>query len=75
MYKFKIGFKTYCSTKSCFICKHCTDIFYDATNGPYLAICDMGKDADSDECNDFVVDMDSCELCDVDTNDLIGYGD
>ena len=26
--------------KACFFCDHCTDIFYDYTNGPYMFICD-----------------------------------
>ena len=30
---------------SCFFCQHCTDIFFDYTNGPYMFICD--KDADT----------------------------
>ena len=27
---------------SCLFCKHCTDIFYDYTNGPYMFFCDLG---------------------------------
>ena len=33
----------YCAevpAKSCFFCKHCSDIFYDFTFGPYLVCCD-----------------------------------
>jgi hypothetical protein len=30
---------------SCFFCQHCTDIFFDYTNGPYMFICD--EDADT----------------------------
>lgn len=26
--------------KACIICKHCTDIFWDHTHGPYMLICD-----------------------------------
>ena len=25
----------------CVFCKHCTDLFYDYTNGPYMFICDF----------------------------------
>ena len=25
----------------CVFCKHCTDFFYDYTNGPYLRFCDI----------------------------------
>ena len=30
---------------SCFFCQHCTDIFFDYTNGPYMFLCD--EDADT----------------------------
>ena len=30
---------------SCFFCQHCTDIFFDYANGPYMFICD--EDADT----------------------------
>lgn len=36
------------NTKCCLICKHCTDMFYDYTNGPYMFFC--GIDEDTDEC-------------------------
>ncbi len=26
---------------SCFFCEHCSDIFYDFTNGSYALVCDM----------------------------------
>lgn len=26
----------------CVFCKHCTDLFYDYTNGPYMFTCDKG---------------------------------
>ena len=26
--------------KSCLICKHCTDIFWDYTHGPYMLFCE-----------------------------------
>lgn len=32
--------------KSCCFCKHCTDIFYDFTHGPYLFMCDLERDAE-----------------------------
>ena len=35
------GLKT---RKSCLICKHCTDIFWDYTNGPYMTICEKSCD-------------------------------
>lgn len=32
-------YKVTANEKSCFFCKHCTDIFFDYTNGPYMFIC------------------------------------
>ena len=31
----------------CYFCKHCSDIFYDMTNGPYMFWCDYDE-ADED---------------------------
>ena len=28
---------------SCFFCDHCTDIWFDYTNGPYMFYCDIDK--------------------------------
>lgn len=28
----------------CLFCKHCTDIFWDYTNGPYMCICELDKE-------------------------------
>lgn len=28
--------------KCCLTCKHCTDIWYDYTNGPYATFCSKG---------------------------------
>lgn len=33
--------------KSCCFCKHCTDIFYDFTHGPYLFMCDENHDTET----------------------------
>ena len=42
--------KTYEAHKrSCLFCKHCTDIFYDYTNGPYMFICGFECDLDMKE--------------------------
>lgn len=32
--------------KSCLKCSKCTDIFWDYTNGPYLAVCEEHRDTD-----------------------------
>ena len=34
--------------RGCFFCKHCTDVFYDYTNGPYMIICELQKENDQD---------------------------
>lgn len=34
--------------RSCFGCTHCTDIWYDYTNGPYMFHCDRGVDEKED---------------------------
>ena len=31
------------ATHGCFFCKHCTDIFYDYTVGPYALVCDLNS--------------------------------
>lgn len=44
--------KTYLLPENhCAFCKHCPDIFFDYTNGPYLFICDLGKEYET--CNSF----------------------
>lgn len=30
--------------RSCLFCVHCTDVFWDYTNGPYAFICDIDGD-------------------------------
>lgn len=57
-YKTHVGFHDYFvpeDKQSCFICEHCSDIFYDATNGPYMNFCDKGIDYD-EPCKYFKVD-------------------
>lgn len=39
--------------KHCLFCEHCTDYFYDYTNGPYLFLCDKHNDGDYKNCCDF----------------------
>lgn len=40
--------------KCCLICKHCTDLFYDYTNGPYMFFCELDEDTDEcDNCESF----------------------
>lgn len=37
-------------TASCLLCKHCTDVFYDYSNGPYMTMCDL--DFSFEDCPD-----------------------
>lgn len=30
--------------RSCLFCGNCTDVIWDYTNGPYMFLCDIGKD-------------------------------
>ena len=34
--------------KCCLICKHCTDIFWDYTNGPYMTFCENPCNGEGD---------------------------
>ena len=36
---------------SCFFCEHCTDIFFDYTNGPYMFFCLK----DHDDVTDYLI--------------------
>lgn len=62
------GHKYIARSNSCFFCKHCTDIFWDYTNGPYMFFCDeMKSGIKEDECeyNDQLIEnglSGNCEL-------------
>ena len=44
----------------CLFCKHCTDIFVDATNGPYMFLCDKGNEMGDTNClTDYEEDPDT----------------
>ena len=34
--------------KNCLICKHCTDIFWDYTHGPYMTFCENPCNVEGD---------------------------
>lgn len=47
-------------TKCCLICKHCTDIWYDYTNGPYMFSCELNEDTrECINCNSFELQEDT----------------
>ena len=33
--------------RSCLFCEHCTDVFWDYTNGPYMFLCDVNADVEA----------------------------
>ena len=41
------GYTIIAHPKSCFFCKHCVEILFDFTNGPYMFVCDKEKDTNS----------------------------
>ena len=41
--------------KHCAFCEHCTDLLFDYTNGPYLFICNLGKEYEN--CDSFKEDL------------------
>ncbi len=48
-------------SRSCLFCSHCTDVFWDYANGPYMFFCDADGDvvaASENECNKFEEDVD-----------------
>lgn len=42
--------------KHCLVCKHCTDVFYDLANGPYMFICNKGLGGEWQKCEGFEYD-------------------
>lgn len=52
IFKCANGFSYQCPDNSCLFCDHCTDIFYDYTNGPYMIICDLNKEP-HENCESF----------------------
>lgn len=45
-----------CKPPFCAICQHCTDYFWDYSNGPYLFLCELSKDNSNHDCHDFLLD-------------------
>lgn len=53
---FDDGFKVIGPARSCLFCKHCTDVFYDYTSGPYMFMCD--KMLDTPQVNSYCFEED-----------------
>lgn len=50
--------------RTCLLCAHCTDIFYDYTHGPYTAICELGREIEY-PCDDFEEDKEDPNIIEV----------
>ena len=50
--------------KSCLFCKHCTDLLWDYTHGPYMFFCELSLEP-SEDCNDFENDVDDPNIQEV----------
>lgn len=37
-------YKVLAPARSCLFCEHCTDVFYDFMNGPYMFFCEVDSD-------------------------------
>lgn len=49
----------------CLLCKHCTDVFLDYSNGPYMFMCDL--DYTFDSCpNKFEIATEQTDIMTVD---------
>ena len=51
LYQLKGGPLIKCfNDKDCLFCEHCTDVFWDYSNGPYMIICDIGEEQYRGNC-------------------------
>lgn len=41
IFKCENGKEYECPDNACVFCDHCSDIFYDYTNGPWLILCEL----------------------------------
>lgn len=41
IYEIEPGFKVGAHKRSCLFCRHCRDLWWDYTNGPYMFLCDF----------------------------------
>lgn len=62
MKKFKCanGYTYVVKDRTCLVCKHCTDILYDYTNGPYMAFCELRDILITDgTCEDYLEEQEN----------------
>jgi hypothetical protein len=43
--------------KNCVFCDHCTDIFWDYSNGIYGIVCELNKTPKDGNCDEFIEEM------------------
>ena len=56
----------------CLVCKHCTDMFYDYTNGPYMVMCEytfVNEDGDDEDLSDLKEYGKACDKYEYDGKD------
>lgn len=56
----------------CLVCKHCTDMFYDYTNGPYMVMCKytyINYDGNEEDLSDLKIYGESCDKYEYDDVD------
>ena len=46
-------YECYAPDNCCLFCKHCTDVFWDYANGPYMFICNIDCRGEWDSCGQF----------------------
>lgn len=59
MFELSNGKKYVARINGCMFCAHCTDIFWDYSNGIYMHICDINGDPEigmSGNCPDFIIE-------------------
>lgn len=59
MFELSNGKKYVARLNGCMFCGHCTDIFYDYSNGIYALVCELSKDLEigmAGNCIDFCIE-------------------
>lgn len=53
MYQLTDSFYCAVPEQSCCTCAHCSDVFWDYTNGIYMLICELQNDSNGDWCESY----------------------
>ena len=62
-----------CKPPFCAICQHCTDYFWDYSNGPYLFLCELSKDNENHDCQYFLLNEDAITVEDYITQEKLKF--